>query len=137
MVFPKLCITFASEIQKDNDLMATLLNVSSFETFFDMLDKIYNLRYNSLRFCCDNNGLREIRKKVYSRKTSNQKPWTLSQALDFTKRKLEGDRPLGNSIVALLGSLFCIVARAGGNSNIEPPMGILNWQLEDLVVANT
>lgn len=54
--------------------MATLLNVSSFETFFDMLDKIYNLRYNSLRFCCDNNGLREIRKKVYSRKTSNQKP---------------------------------------------------------------
>ena len=62
--------------------------------------------YNSLRFCYDDNGLREIWKKVYSRKTSNQKPWTLSQALDFTKRKLEGDRPLGNSIGALLGSLF-------------------------------
>ena len=68
--------------------------------------KLYKLRHNSLRFCCDNNGLREIRKKVYSRKTSNQEPWTLSQALDFTKRKLEGDRPLGNSIGALLGSLI-------------------------------
>ena len=35
--------------------------------------------------------------------TKNLEP---SQALDFTKRKLEGDRPLGNSIGALLGSLF-------------------------------
>ena len=34
----KICITFANEIQKDNDLMATLLNVSSFETFFDILE---------------------------------------------------------------------------------------------------
>ena len=59
-------------------------------------------------------------KKVYSRKTSNQKPWTLSQALDFTKRKLEGDRPLGNSIGALLGSLFCIVARVGGIPILNP-----------------
>ena len=82
--------------------------------------KLYKLRYNFLRFCCDNNGLREIRKKVYSRKTSNQEPWTLSQALDFTKRKLEGDRPLGNSIGALLGSLFCIVVRAGEIPILNP-----------------
>ena len=27
--------------QKDNDLMATLLNVSSFETFFDILEQNY------------------------------------------------------------------------------------------------
>lgn len=39
--------------------------------------------YNSLRFCRDNNGLREIRKKVYSRKTQTKnlepypKPWIL------------------------------------------------------------
>lgn len=41
LVFPKICITFAIEIQKDNDLMATLLNVSSFETFFDILEQNY------------------------------------------------------------------------------------------------
>lgn len=39
LVFPKICITFANEIQKDNDLMVTLLNVSSFETFFDILEQ--------------------------------------------------------------------------------------------------
>ena len=31
LVFPKICITFANEIQKDNDLVATLMNVSSFK----------------------------------------------------------------------------------------------------------
>lgn len=41
MVFPKICITFANEIQKDNDLMATLLNVSSFKMFFDILEQDY------------------------------------------------------------------------------------------------
>ena len=41
LVFPKICFTFANEIQKDNDLMATLLNVSSFETFFDILEQNY------------------------------------------------------------------------------------------------
>jgi len=40
--------------------------------------------------------------------------------LDFTKRKLEGDRPLGNSIGALLGSLFCIVVRTGGIPILNP-----------------
>ena len=39
LVNPKICITFANEIQKDNDLMATLLNVSSFKTFFDILEQ--------------------------------------------------------------------------------------------------
>ena len=41
LVVSKICITFANEIQKDNDLMATLLNVSSFKMFFDILEQDY------------------------------------------------------------------------------------------------